>query len=138
MSEDLAKLKVTIEGDSKPFKREMSQSEAEAKRASEAIKKAMNGISSKSTIGNQAVAPWKQIGKRIKSMVTDMRAGELKESMKDYVKEAQLAAGIKVYTDDYLRIKDDIDRTNKSLEKCNKRKGIYKPEEKTQLRLMRR
>ena len=65
MSEDLAKLKVTIEGDSKPFKREMSQSETEAKRASEAIKKAMNGISSKSTIGNQAVAPWKQIEKEL-------------------------------------------------------------------------
>lgn len=44
MSEDLAKLKVTIEGDSKSFKREMSQSEAEAKKACNAIKKAMNNI----------------------------------------------------------------------------------------------
>ncbi len=122
MSEDLAKLKVTIEGDSKHFKREMSQSEAEAKRASDAIKKAMSGIGFKNTVGEKLVAPWKQVGKRIKSTITDIRAGELKESMKDYVKEAQLAAGIKVYTDDYLRIKDDIDRTNKSLEKMQQKK----------------
>lgn len=122
MSEDLAKLKVTIEGDSKSFKREMSQSEAEAKRASDAIKKAMSGISFKNATGDKLVAPWKQVGKRIKSTITDIRAGELKESMKDYVKEAQLAAGIRVYTDDYLRIKDDIDRTNKSLEKLQRKK----------------
>lgn len=122
MSEDLAKLKVTIEGDSKSFKREMSQSEAEAKKACNAIKKAMNNIGFKNTAGDKLAAPWKQVGKRIKSTITDMRAGELKESMKDYVKEAQLAAGIKVYTDDYLRIKDDIDRTNKSLEKMQQKK----------------
>lgn len=122
MSEDLAKLKVTIEGDSKSFKREMSQSEAEAKKACNAIKKAMNNISFKNTAGDKLAAPWKQVGKRIKSTITDIRAGELKESMKDYVKEAQLAAGIRVYTDDYLRIKDDIDRTNKSLEKLQQKK----------------
>lgn len=122
MSEDLAKLKVTIEGDSKSFKREMSQSEAEAKKACNAIKKAMNNIGFKNTAGDKLAAPWKQVGKRIKSTITDIRAGELKESMKDYVKEAQLAAGIRVYTDDYLRIKDDIDRTNKSLEKLQQKK----------------
>lgn len=122
MSEDLAKLKVTIEGDSKSFKREMSQSEAEAKKACNAIKKAMNNIGFKNTAGDKLTAPWKQVGKRIKSTITDIRAGELKESMKDYVKEAQLAAGIRVYTDDYLRIKDDIDRTNKSLEKLQQKK----------------
>lgn len=122
MSEDLAKLKVTIEGDSKSFKREMSQSEAEAKKACNAIKKAMNNISFKNTAGDKLAAPWKQVGKRIKSTITDIRAGELKESMKDYVKEAQLASGIGVYTDDYLRIKDDIDRTNKSLEKLQQKK----------------
>ena len=122
MSEDLAKLKVTIEGDSKSFKREMSQSEAEAKKACNAIKKAMNNISFKNTAGDKLAAPWKQVGKRIKSTITDIRAGELKESMKDYVKEAQLASGIRVYTDDYLRIKDDIDRTNKSLEKLRQKK----------------
>ena len=122
MSEDLAKLKVTIEGDSKSFKREMSQSEAEAKKACNAIKKAMNNISFKNTAGDKLAAPWKQVGKRIKSTITDIRAGELKESMKDYVKEAQLASGIRVYTDDYLRIKDDIDRTNKSLEKLQQKK----------------
>lgn len=122
MSEDLAKLKVTIEGDSKPFKREMSQSEAEAKKASNAIKKALDNVGFKSSLGEKLTAPWKQVGKRIKSTITDIRAGELTESMKDYVKEAQLAAGIKVYTDDYQRIKDDIDRTNKSLEKLEQKK----------------
>lgn len=71
MSEDLAKLKVTIEGDSKSFKREMSQSEAEAKKASDAIKKAMSGINFKNKLGKEELAA----GNLLKKTLSDIKSG---------------------------------------------------------------
>ena len=120
MSEDLAKLKVTIEGDSKSFKREMSQSEAEAKRASDAIKKAMSGINFKSKLGKEELAA----GNLLKKTLSDIKSGGLpqsvRDSMKDYVKQAQLAAGIKVHTDEYKNLSSDIDAAEKALSKLER------------------
>ena len=120
MSEDLAKLKVTIEGDSKSFKREMSQSEAEAKRASDAIKKAMSGINFKSKLGKEELAA----GNLLKKTLSDIKSGGLpqsvKDSMKDYVKQAQLAAGIKVHTEEYKNLSSDIDAAEKALSKLER------------------
>ncbi len=120
MSEDLAKLKVTIEGDSKHFKREMSQSEAEAKRASNAIKKAMSGIDFKNKLGKEELAA----GNPLKKTLSDIKSGGLpqsvKDSMKDYVKQAQLAAGIKVHTEEYKDLSSDIDAAEKALSKLER------------------
>lgn len=120
MSEDLAKLKVTIEGDSKSFKREMSQSEAEAKRASDAIKKVMSGIDFKSKLGKEELAA----GNLLKKTLSDIKSGGLpqsvKDSMKDYVKQAQLAAGIKVHTEEYKNLSSDIDAAEKALSKLER------------------
>lgn len=120
MSEDLAKLKVTIEGDSKSFKREMSQSEAEAKRASEAIKKAMSGINFKNKLGKEELAA----GNLLKKTLSDIKSGGLpqsvKDSMKDYIKQAQLAAGIKVHTEEYKDLSSDIDAAEKALSKLER------------------
>lgn len=61
----------------------------------------------------------------IKKSWTDMFNGtipkELTKSVKDYVKEAQLAAGIKVYTDDYLQLGKDISDTEKELGKLREK-----------------
>lgn len=120
MSEDLAKLKVTIEGDSKSFKREMSRSEAEAKRASDAIKKAMSGINFKSKLGKEELAA----GNLLKKTLSDIKSGGLpqsvKGSMKDYIKQAQLAAGIKVHTEEYKDLSSDIDAAEKALSKLER------------------
>lgn len=120
MSEDLAKLKVTIEGDSKPFKREMSQSEAEAKKASDAIKKAMSGINFKNKLGKEELAA----GNLLKKTLSDIKSGGLpqsvKDSMKDYIKQAQLAAGIKVHTEEYKDLSSDIDAAEKALSKLER------------------
>ena len=120
MSEDLAKLKVTIEGDSKSFKREMSQSEAEAKKASDAIKKAMSGINFKNKLGKEELAA----GNLLKKTLSDIKSGSLpqsvKDSMKDYIKQAQLAAGIKVHTEEYKDLSSDIDAAEKALSKLER------------------
>lgn len=120
MSEDLAKLKVTIEGDSKSFKREMSQSEAEAKRASDAIKKAMSGINFKNKLGKEEL----DAGNLLKKTLSDIKSGGLpqsvKDSMKDYIKQAQLAAGIKVHTEEYKDLSSDIDAAEKALSKLER------------------
>lgn len=61
----------------------------------------------------------------IKKSWTDMFNGtipkELAKGVKDYVKEAQLAAGIKVYTDDYLQLGNDISDTEKELSKLREK-----------------
>ena len=120
MSEDLAKLKVTIEGDSKSFKREMRQSEAEAKKASDAIKKAMSGINFKNKLGKEELAA----GNLLKKTLSDIKSGGLpqsvKDSMKDYIKQAQLAAGIKVHTEEYKDLSSDIDAAEKALSKLER------------------
>lgn len=120
MSEDLAKLKVTIEGDSKSFKREMSQSEAEAKKASDAIKKAMSGINFKNKLGKEGLVA----GNLLKKTLSDIKSGGLpqsvKDSMKDYIKQAQIAAGIKVHTEEYKDLSSDIDAAEKALSKLER------------------
>lgn len=120
MSEDLAKLKVTIEGDSKSFKREMSRSEAEAKRASDAIKKAMSGINFKNKLGKEELAA----GNLLKKTLSDIKSSGLpqsvKNSMKDYIKQAQLATGIKVHTEEYKDLSSDIDAAEKALSKLER------------------
>lgn len=120
MSEDLAKLKVTIEGDSKSFKREMSQSEAEAKKASDAIKKAMSGINFKNKLGKEELVA----GNLLKKTLSDIKSGGLpqsvKDSMKDYIKQAQIAAGIKVHTEEYKDLSSDIDAAEKALSKLER------------------
>lgn len=56
----------------------------------------------------------------------DLASGELFDAMKDgvkgYVKEAQLAAGTKVHTDEYKQICNDIERTEKAQERLKQKK----------------
>lgn len=44
------------------------------------------------------------------------------DKIKGFVKQAQIAAGTRVYTEDYKRIRADIDRAEESLEKFNQKK----------------
>ncbi len=61
----------------------------------------------------------------IKKTIADIKSGALGGAMadgiKDYVKEAQIAAGIKVYTDDYKQICADVERAESSLERLNQK-----------------
>lgn len=63
--------------------------------------------------------------------VSDALTGETKtaiaDSVKDYIKEAQKVAGIKVNTSEYDEICEDIERVEKNLEKLNiKKKDMQK------------
>ena len=55
----------------------------------------------------------------------DLKSGALWEylsnGVKDYVKNAQVAAGIKIYTDDYKNVLSDIERTEGALEKLEQK-----------------
>lgn len=47
---------------------------------------------------------------------------QLADSVKNYIKNAQVAAGIKVYTNDYKNVFSDIERTETELEKLDQKK----------------
>lgn len=60
------------------------------------------------------------------SDLNPMKGGEmyryLFDSIKTYIKNAQIAAGTKVYTDDFKRLVTDIERAKSSLEKLQRKK----------------
>lgn len=64
---------------------------------------------------------------------SDVKSGELFEniaySVKEYAKQAQIAAGIKVYTEDYKSVLSDIERTEAALEKFEQKQRDLKAEE---------
>lgn len=57
---------------------------------------------------------------------SDLKSGEIfryfSDSIKTYIKNAQIAAGTKVYTDDFKQLVTDIERAKNSLEKLQQKK----------------
>jgi hypothetical protein len=105
MGETLEKLKVVIEGSTNPYKKAISEAKSETKKMTESINAEMKRIK----------APMEGAGvdKSIKNV------NNITNSVKGFIKEAQLAAGLKVYTEDYLRLERDISNTEKEITKLN-------------------
>lgn len=62
-----------------------------------------------------------KIKETMNSLKSGAIPGTLADSVKDYVREAQLAAGIKVHTEDYKQNEADIERAEKALEKLQQK-----------------
>ena len=113
MSEDLKKMKVTIEGDTKSLKKEMGSARQETRRSSAVIRKEIEKIK-QSMSGKLPKVPQNiKVGAPFSAMAQDV---------KQYVKEAQLAAGIKVHTEEYEQTERDIERVSQSLEGLKQKK----------------
>lgn len=73
-----------------------------------------------------AMQQLRNMGDLISQTFSDLKSGEiwryLSDSVRDYTKNAQLAAGIKVYTEDYQNVLTDIGRTESALEKLGQKK----------------
>ena len=98
---------------------------ASVKRIRESLKEASNTpLELKNS--NETVTQLENMRKMLKKTMGDAMSGELKDglshSIKNYAKEAQLASGIKVNTDDYKRMCDDVERAEKQLEKLKQKK----------------
>lgn len=123
----LEKLKVVIEADKSPMKKSLGETENDVKKTvrkiNEEVKKVKSPAMNLKTDGT--VKQIQNVRNSWRRSVDEMRSAVLPKGLengiRNYVKEAQLAAGIKVYTDDYLQLERDITDTRDTLDKLNQK-----------------
>ena len=99
MSETLHKLQVVIEGNSSKLTQATREAMQETRRMTNGINAELKKISS----------PF--------AVMKSNPAREITRGIRDMMKQMQIAAGMKVYTDDYKKVRKDISDTEKELDK---------------------
>ena len=132
MAEDLAKLQVKLEAQADEYVKEIKRADSETKRAVASMTKETERLKKQSS----SMSMWKNTGKLIadsvKHAIPNIKA--LSAEIKGYVKEAQVAAGVKVYTDEYASVRNSMEKTRKKLkelrqeEKALQQMGEHKGE----------
>lgn len=132
MAEDLAKLKVKLEAQVDEYVKEIRKAKSETKSAVDSMEKQTERLKKQSS----SMFMWKNTGKLIadsvKHAIPNIKA--LSAEVKGYVKEAQVAAGVKVYTDEYASVRNSMEKTRKKLkelrqeEKALQQMGEHKGE----------
>ncbi len=108
MSETLHKLQVVIEGNTSKLNQAAREAMATTRRLTDSLNAEMRRINS----------PVENLRKSMNDSRNDFGLGKLRQVMREirnYGKEAQVAAGIKVYTDDYKKLGNDIVRARGEL-----------------------
>lgn len=150
MSNELAKLKVTLEAQTSAYKKEMKEAREVTKQVSDSIKSETSKITANANMDKAAESVKKQMsliqkmkqtmsgklpempesiknmGVTIKESLRNTRSGApfsaMLHDVRQYVKEAQLAAGIKVHTEEYQQNERDIERVTQVLERLKQKK----------------
>ena len=132
MAEDLAKLQVKLEAQADEYVKEIKRADSETKRAVASMTKETERLKKQSS----SMGMWKNTGKLIadsvKHAIPNIKA--MSAEIKGYVKEAQVAAGVKVYTDEYASVRNSMEKTRKKLkelrqeEKALQQMGEHKGE----------
>lgn len=108
MAEDLAKLQVKLEAQADEYVKELKRADSETKRAVDSMSKETERLKKQSS----SMHMWKNTGKlvahSIRYAIPNIKA--MNASIKNYVKEAQVAAGVKVYTDEYAKTQESIEK----------------------------
>lgn len=108
MAEDLAKLQVKLEAHADEYVKEIKRADSETKRAVASMTKETERLKKQSS----SMGMWKNTGKliahSIRYAIPNIKA--MNASIKNYVKEAQVAAGVKVYTDEYAKTQESIEK----------------------------
>lgn len=94
------------------------------------LEHALNDFKGIKNVAAEARPQVAALGSSLKGLkIPDAFRGKMAEGVrnatyrvKNYVKEAQVAAGLKTYTDDYLRLCADVERAEASLERLNQKK----------------
>lgn len=124
MGDTLHKMQVKIEGDASSLKKELESTSQATKRSTEIIQKEIEKIK-QSMSGKLPKIP-KNISDTIKQSFQNIKSGAPFSAMiqdtRQYVKEAQLAAGIKVHTKEYEQNEKDIERVIQALERLEQKK----------------
>ena len=148
MGDTLAKLKVILEASTSSYKKEMEKAQKVTKNVSDSVKSETSKVKQSMKMDDATESVKKQIsvfqklkdtmksnsipqdvkntGSIIKDTFRDLKSGVLPKAMydgmKQYVKEAQLAAGIKIHTDEFTETEKDIERATQTLERLNQKK----------------
>lgn len=124
MADTLEKLKVVIEASASPLEKESKKAISSTRSMVKSINKTLKGVSKTPLVAvdnNKTMVQLRNMKNLLKKTFSDVKSGELTEgisnSVKNYVKEAQMASGIKVYTEDYKNICNDVERADKALNK---------------------
>lgn len=122
MSDTLHRLSVVIEADKSKYSRGMKEAVKETESTVRQINSQTSNIKNpvaEMLKNDKTMIEIRNMQNVIRKSITDMFNGTLPKGIagevKNYVKEAQLAAGIRVYTDDYSRIESDANRAARSL-----------------------
>lgn len=150
MSNELAKLKVTLEAQTSAYKKEMKEAKAVTKQVSDSIKAETSKMTASANMDKATESVKKQMsliqkmkqtmsgklpempesiknmGATIKESLRNTKSGApfsaMLHDVRQYVKEAQLAAGIKVHTEEYQQNERDIERVTQALERLKQKK----------------
>ena len=108
MAEDLAKLQVKVEAKTDEYVKDIKKADSETKKAVDSMTKETDRLKKQSS----SMGMWKNTGKliadSIKHAIPNIKA--MNAEIKNYVKEAQVAAGVKVYTDEYAKTQESIEK----------------------------
>ena len=118
MSEDLKKMKVTIEGDTKSLKKELSSASNDVRKTTDIFKNEIEKMrnSFRKLSNNGAAEAVRNTMQKIKASVSAF-------SLKDKTKEFQIRAGIKVPTEEYEQVKTTIEKSQAQLGKYYERRS---------------
>lgn len=150
MSNELAKLKVTLEAQTSAYKKEMKEAREVTKQVSDSIKAETSKMTASANMDKATESVKKQMsliqkmkqtmsgklpempesiknmGATIKESLRNTKSGApfsaMLHDVRQYVKEAQLAAGIKVHTEEYQQNERDIERVTQALERLKQKK----------------
>ena len=120
---DVHKLQVSIEGDASKLKQAVREATREVKQMTGAINNDLKQIKSpaEALANDKSTQQIRNMRTIIRKSFADMKSGLIPKAvtsgLKDYVKQVQMASGLRVYTDDYLEISKDMEKANSELDK---------------------
>lgn len=117
----LESIKVVLEATSEPLRKETQKAKKE-------MESCVKGVASEA---NKATQQMESAKKPVKNLTDYIR--EMNRKIKEFATQAQIDAGIKKYTDNFLQLQRDIDLTDKSIEKLKKRAREFSDSDKFEM-----
>lgn len=117
---DAAKVKVSIEATTAPMKKEAEKAKKIAKDMTESINKEMEKARSplqSATSGSKTLTSVRDYQKKLKQSISSVTPKNLYDGVMGKIKQFQLDAGIKIYTDEFVEAENSIYKAEKALEK---------------------
>lgn len=128
----LERMSVEITGDLSKLRRSSAEAVKEVQRMTGKINAELKTVQSpKITVEmSKSISQIERMNQMIRKSFFSMDVPKgIAAGIKNYVRDAQIAAGIRVYTDDYLELSEDIERTSKELERLKEQKRALSGDE---------